>query len=756
MQTRAKRRKVAQRGAGGGSKSSAAVVEEEVEKGVSPGREGRNEKREAKNEPKKKKQKRWFAAVAHGDEAEVAKLLATDPTLLIEEVKSNNLDTCHPSALHIAAFHGFDKIVALLLQAAKENKKKQKKKKSTLRSPLVDDDDDDDSCSSSFLVDDHTGWTVLHVAAGQGHDQVVKLLLPMLLAAKRGNASSSSPSSSSSSSSMVDATDFDGCTALHHAARSGSCRVVELLLAASPALLDAVDNDGCTALLYAVKRQHKEIVDHLLALNPKNLDAGSDAVDGFTRAATDASDADGGTSSSSPNNGRNVLHHAINQNNKALMWRLLEMRPDLIYKPSRNGFTPLSMAMSGNFGMKLFALYHPQAVAAVTDIDKVRLLREAVRARDEDNDEFGLDLMLPISTLDQVQAAFVVEGKTPCTARLRALVEVQCGPLSLVLNQDVMGIVNEYLFGGGGGSKSVGEPESAGESEFSEVRKGRRREARWFEATVQDDDKLMAQLLDEDPTLIDAVNGGEGDGGEETASFSGYGSRGSTALHMASSEGCDRVVALLLAVKPSLVAVGNDEGDTALHLATICRNVEIVKLLLAASPSSFLIANFVGTTPLMHAALNNDLEMVELLLTACPDALDLVDQCQYTALLYAAYRHHFKITSLLVAAKPRNIRAAQSTDRNVLHYEVSCASRYHGHAETVEKILAIDPGLVRTLTTSRQTPLWLAVDHGCDNELIENLFHRFPHAVHMADESGRTPYDIAVEHNNDFAVNLFS
>jgi len=108
--------------------------------------------------------------------------------------------------------------------------------------------------------------------------------------------------------------------------------VVELLLAASPALLDAVDEDGCTALLYAVKRRHEEIVNHLLALNPKNLDAGADSADGFTRAATD-----GRTSSSSSSNGMNVLHYALSQGNEVLVWRLLEMRPDLICKPSRHG-----------------------------------------------------------------------------------------------------------------------------------------------------------------------------------------------------------------------------------------------------------------------------------------------------------------------------------------------------------------------------------------------------------------------------------
>jgi len=44
----------------------------------------------------------------------------------------------------------------------------------------------------------------------------------------------------------------------------------------------------------------------------------------------------------------------------------------------------------------------------------------------------------------------------------------------------------------------------------------------------------------------------------------------------------------------------------------------------------------------------------------------------------------------------------------VLHFYVS---RYPGHAKNVVKILAIDPGLVRTLTVQLQTPLWLAVDN---------------------------------------------
>jgi len=186
--------------------------------------------------------------------------------------------------------------------------------------------------------------------------------------------------------------------------------------------------------------------------------------------------------------------------------RLLEMRPDLLYKPSRSGFTPL---MSLRFAMELFALYSPQ-VAALSDIDKARLLREAVRAMDGEDEEvcgaIGLDLLLPISTLDQVEAAFEAQENRParCAGQLRAIVEAQCDVLAMVfLNQDVMGIVYEYLFDGG--NKSSFESEAAEESEVSSDTRKRRREEQWFEAAVEDDEKLMAQLLEEDPTLIDAV-----------------------------------------------------------------------------------------------------------------------------------------------------------------------------------------------------------------------------------------------------------
>jgi len=137
-----------------------------------------------------------------------------------------------------------------------------------------------------------------------------------------------------------------------------------------------------------------------------------------------------------------ALHYAIQVDESSLIWRLLEMRPDLIRSVSRTGLTPLRMAIWLSrsppnlllIPMTLFKLY-PQAA---TDVDKDRLLQMAVKY----GDDYGLDLVMPISTFDRIVAAFKGVRKS-CESQLRHVVDA---PLSTVLSQDVMGIVDEYLF----------------------------------------------------------------------------------------------------------------------------------------------------------------------------------------------------------------------------------------------------------------------------------------------------------------------
>jgi len=533
------------------------------------------------------------------------------------------------------------------------------------------------------LVDSLTdlGLTALHVAAERGHDNVIELLL-----AAKGS---------------VDATDFDGRTALHCAAKA-TPETVEFLLALSPTLLDVCDEEGRTALIYAIKSAREDIVNQLLAANPKNLDAAD--MSGMT-----------------------ALHHAILQGNEALVWRLLEMKPDLIQSaPGPDGRTPLRMATGrrrhatstkrtpDKMAFKLFELY-PQA----TGVEKGRLLYHLSVWSGSDSD---FELIFPISTFDQIVASFkAAPQEWDYEDRLRSLVDEQCGPLSTVLRQDVMGIVYEYLWGA---------PDFA-------ISPGKERK-QWFEAVETGNEKLVTQLLGEDPSLIDAIHRGEG-----------Y-----TALHFASHQqsgpSYDRIVAQLVAAKPSLVAQCDRNGDTALHLAASQGNASVVEILLTASPSVGLMTNLQGATPLISASmLGGQLRVAELLLAACPGALDLVDRNHYTALLHASFKQP-ELVGLLLSANPQNIEAADPWDNNVLHYAVS-----HGRVELVAKILTMQPSLAQTRTDRLQTPLWLAVDKG-HNELVEKLFVLFPQAVHMADDVGMTPYHRAVQLKNTFAISLFS
>jgi len=312
--------------------------------------------------------------------------------------------------------------------------------------------------------------------------------------------------------------------------------------------------------------------------------------------------------------------------------------------------------------MPLFKLW-PQAA---TDVEKGRLLQRAVRDCDS-----GLDLIMPISAVDRVVAAFKAVPSQSGEARLRALVEAQCGPLSMVLSNDVMGVVYEYLFGG-------------------KLVRGFARE--WFEAVENGDGKLAAQLLNDDPALIDTIF--------------------------------------------------RDAGYLALTFAFQLEDFVVTH------PSAFL-GDFDGATALIQAASRGDVDMVEIFLAACPSTLDEVDREHHTAMLHAACSNFHEVVSVLLAANPKNVQCVDLMDWNVLHRLVS-----FGHVTHVASVLAIDPSLVRTVTGKLQTPLWLAVDKG-HNELIEKLFFLFPQAVRMAAADGVTPYHRALQQQSDFALGLF-
>jgi len=126
----------------------------------------------------------WFEAVEKGHTGKIAELFAADSSLIYAVKDFTGL-----TALHIAAENGLDMVVKQLLTASPSEIE------STIYIPYAGRT---------------PGATALHLAAGKNRRKVVQVLL--------------------AARSSVDAIDFEGRTALHYAATSGSCQIVDLLL----------------------------------------------------------------------------------------------------------------------------------------------------------------------------------------------------------------------------------------------------------------------------------------------------------------------------------------------------------------------------------------------------------------------------------------------------------------------------------------------------------------------------------------------
>ncbi|KAK1409511.1 hypothetical protein QVD17_36037 [Tagetes erecta] len=122
-------------------------------------------------------------------------------------------------------------------------------------------------------------FDTLHIAASQGHDAVVQLLLdhdpslcqtrsqgnatPLITAATRGHTAVVKELLSKDRS-LIDISRSNGKNALHLAARSGHVEIVKALLDKDPLLARRTDKKGQTALHMAVKGVSSEVVKLLL------------------------------------------------------------------------------------------------------------------------------------------------------------------------------------------------------------------------------------------------------------------------------------------------------------------------------------------------------------------------------------------------------------------------------------------------------------------------------------------------------------
>ncbi|KAJ5364980.1 uncharacterized protein N7496_010693 [Penicillium cataractarum] len=102
-------------------------------------------------------------------------------------------------------------------------------------------------------ITDRYGQPLLHQAASNGHDRVIRLLL--------GHGVD------------VNSTDPGGHTALHFAAFYGHKSTTKLLLSRPGIDIAACDGEGATALCAAARGNHRSVALHILAEEPANVNA---------------------------------------------------------------------------------------------------------------------------------------------------------------------------------------------------------------------------------------------------------------------------------------------------------------------------------------------------------------------------------------------------------------------------------------------------------------------------------------------------
>jgi len=394
---------------------------------------------------------RWIEAVSYGDAQQVARLLGARPDFVVVEV-----DGLPP--LHAAAKRGHDQVVAELL---------------AVNPGLMDAVDSQQSialhhaCKAGHLVVvkqllaakpclldtvDSDGCTALHHAAQFGFDQIVAELLR--IAADTSRLSQDVP--------LISRVIRRGnWTALHLAANVGYAGVVKELLAASPESVLVTGFSNWNALHCASRRSHDHIVRLLLD---------SAAASGHLSALVTAVDCMGWTS----------LHHAVCFSRDKIVVQLLAVCPELVDKLNSAGATALHFAVNNSMPETTSELLLACSTrsAHVVDIGGNTPLHAAITSqhrRVEFIDRLWklntnalhlvnclsetpfhlavkyaqlplIDLFQWQLSIDEIVSAYVEYQKIDdFILRYRPIATEQCEWLSHRLNQDVLGIVFEYL-----------------------------------------------------------------------------------------------------------------------------------------------------------------------------------------------------------------------------------------------------------------------------------------------------------------------
>lgn len=245
----------------------------------------------------------------------------------------------------------------------------------------------------------------------------------------------------------------NGATALHLAAHYGHDLVAAQLLADSPEL--AHENDGrWNALRLAVSHGRDKVVAVLLAMSPASFSTADRVETVLHTAARQGYDTivahllavHPGLASEVDCRGWNALHVAVLNAQAGIAETLLAHNPGLIHSTTPDGDTVLHLACMSEleqnkpFYARLLGS-NPAALRAANCNARTPFEMALVNCN-----ECAMEVIEPELIFDEIVNAFIAcEKMDDYEERFRPIIERQCECFKDLLNQDVVGIVFEYL-----------------------------------------------------------------------------------------------------------------------------------------------------------------------------------------------------------------------------------------------------------------------------------------------------------------------
>ncbi|KAL8365058.1 hypothetical protein RB595_004057 [Gaeumannomyces hyphopodioides] len=577
---------------------------------------------------------------------------------------------------------------------------------------------------------DKNGQTPLSLAALNGHEAVVKLLLatgkvdvdtkdkfgrtPLSWAAERRHEAVVKLLLATGKVD-VDSKDKDGQTPLSWAAERGREAVVKLLLATGKVDVDTKERDGQTPLWLAVLNRHEAVVKLLLATGKVDVDSKdkngrtplSWAAERRHEAVVKLLLATGKVNVDlKDKNGRTPLSWAAERGHEAVVQLLLATGKVDVDSKDKNGRTPLSWAAERGLTSLSWA-----AERGHEAIVKLLLATGKVDVDPEDKDGRTPLSLAVLNGHEAVVKLLLATGKVNVDP------EDKDGrtPLSWAAERRHEAVVKLLL--------------ATGKVDVDSKDKNGRTPLSW--AAERGHEAVVKLLLATGKVDVDTKN-----------------KDGRTPLSLAAVNGHEAVVKLLLATGKVDVDSKDKDGQTPLWLAVLNRHEAVVKLLLATGKVDVDTKNKDGRTPLSLAAVNGHEAVVKLLLATGKVDVDTKERDGRTPLWLAVLNRREAVVKLLLATGKVDVDSKDKFGRTPLSWAAE-----RRHEAVVKLLLATGKVDVDTKDKNGRTPLSWAAERGHE-AVVKLLLATGKVDVDSKDKDGRTPLSWAAERGHEAVVKL--